>query len=109
RFIWNYRRTRGISPTLSEIAEQLGVSKITVHEHIGLLEKKGALKKDKYQSRSLKLSRAVVRELEAVDEERARLGMPPVVPGQAGEAPAEEAPEVVAPEPAARSGGKRRR
>src|SRR4051794_30742495 len=81
RFIWNYRKLRGISPTLSEIADELGVSKITVHEHISLLEKKGALKKDKYQSRSLKLSRAVVRELEAVDEERERLGLPPVVPG----------------------------
>lgn len=73
RFIWTYRRTNGMAPTLSEIADALGVSKITVHEHIGLLEKKGALKKEKYQSRSLTLSRAVVKELEAVDRERERL------------------------------------
>jgi repressor LexA len=77
RFLWTYRRAHGIAPTLSEIAEALGVSKITVHEHIGLLEKKGAIKKEKYQSRSLILSRAVVRELEAVDRERDRLGLAP--------------------------------
>lgn len=64
KFIWSFRKSNGIAPTLSEIAEQMGVSKITVHEHISLLEKKGALKKDKYQSRSLRLSRPVVKELE---------------------------------------------
>lgn len=64
KFIWSFRRAKGIAPTLSEIAEQMGVSKITVHEHIALLEKKGAIKKEKYQSRSLKLSRRVVKELE---------------------------------------------
>src|SRR5207302_1079054 len=74
RFIWTYRRGHGIAPTLSEIADALGVSKITVHEHIGLLEKKGALKKEKYQSRSLTLSRGVVKELEAVDREREKQG-----------------------------------
>ena len=84
RFIWTYRRTHGIAPTLSEIAEALGVSKITVHEHIGLLEKKGALKKEKYQSRSLTLSRAVIRELEAVDKERERLGMMPAASNDGG-------------------------
>ncbi len=81
RFIWTYRRTHGIAPTLSEIAEALGVSKITVHEHIGLLEKKGALKKEKYQSRSLTLSRGVMKELEAVDRERDRLGVAPLPHG----------------------------
>src|SRR5437879_2501322 len=77
RFIWNYRKTHGIAPTLSEIADELSVSKITVHEHISLLERKGAIKKEKYQSRSLKLSRTVVKELEAVDRERERLGLSP--------------------------------
>jgi repressor LexA len=75
RFIWVYRRAHGIAPTLSEIAGALGVSKITVHEHIGLLEKKGAIKKEKYQSRSLTLNRGVVKELESVERERARLGL----------------------------------
>jgi len=74
RFIWTYRKMNGIAPTLSEIADSLGVSKITVHEHIGLLEKKGAIKKAKYQSRSLILSRKVVNELAAVDKERERAG-----------------------------------
>jgi repressor LexA len=109
RFIWTYRKTRGISPTLSEIADELGVSKITVHEHISLLEKKGALKKDKYQSRSLKLSRAVVRELEAVDEERERLGLPPVAAPapELSEARAAKAPPP--PKPAAKPAPEPRR
>jgi len=87
RFIWTYRRTHGIAPTLSEIAEALGVSKITVHEHIGLLEKKGAIKKEKYQSRSLTLSRGVIKELEAVDRERERLGLTPADNPTGGGAP----------------------
>ncbi|MBI3723104.1 transcriptional repressor LexA [bacterium] len=87
RFIWDYRKTHGIAPTLSEIADELGVSKITVHEHISLLEKKRAIKKEKYQSRSLKLSRTVVKELEAVDHERERLGLARPVPGRRGAAP----------------------
>ena len=74
RFIWSYRRRRGMAPTLAEIAGGLGVSKITVHEHVGLLAKKGALKKEKYQSRSLTLSRPVVREIESVERERGSSG-----------------------------------
>jgi repressor LexA len=99
RFIWSYRRTHGMAPTLSEIAETLGVSKITVHEHIGLLEKKGAIKKEKYQSRSLTLSRTVVKELEAVDRERERLGL---APAQVGDRVSDEGGELdPAPEGAA--------
>ena len=72
-----------------------------MHEHIGLLEKKGAIKKEKYQSRSLTLSRGVVKELEAVDRERERLGLAPTQVGdkaersEQGEQDDEPAPEPV--------------
>ncbi len=56
QFIIDYRDRKGIAPTLAEIADALGVSKITVYEHIAQLDKKGALTKQKYQSRSLNVS-----------------------------------------------------
>lgn len=72
RLIWEHRRTHGIAPTLAELAEKLNVSKITVHEHIALLEKKKALTKDKYQSRSLRLTKRMERDLENVERQRGR-------------------------------------
>ena len=70
RVIWQHRKKHGLAPSLSEIATALGVTKITAWEHVGLLEKKGAILREKYQKRSLRLSRSVVRELEAVEGER---------------------------------------
>src|SRR5215831_1153650 len=55
-FIRDYRRTHAISPTLEEIAQQFGVSKITIYEHIGALEKKGALRKARNMARSIELT-----------------------------------------------------
>jgi len=48
--------TRGYSPTLQELADELGVSKVTVFEHVEALIKKGALKRDPNKARSLELS-----------------------------------------------------
>ena len=45
KFIYKYRKRNGLAPTLAEIASELGVSKVTVHEHITQLERKGALEK----------------------------------------------------------------
>jgi repressor LexA len=61
--IVDYREKRGLAPTLAEIADTLGVSKITVYEHIAQLEKKGALTKQKYQSRSLNVRPELIDEL----------------------------------------------
>lgn len=72
RLIWQYRKLHGIAPTLAELAAELNVSKITVHEHISLLEKKKALTKEKYQSRSLRLTKRMERQLELVERERAK-------------------------------------
>jgi repressor LexA len=50
------RRRDGFSPTLQEIADELGISKITVFEHVeGLLEK-GLLTRRSNRARSLELT-----------------------------------------------------
>ena len=54
-FIQQFRAERGISPTLEEIAENFGVTKITIYEHINQLERKGALKREKFRARSIEL------------------------------------------------------
>jgi repressor LexA len=72
KYIWRYRKRRGLAPTLAEIASELGISKVTVHEHIAQLEKKGALEKEPFLSRSTRLTRRMLRELERTLEEQSR-------------------------------------
>lgn len=50
------RLTRGYSPTLQEIADEMGVSKVTVYEHVMALQRKGALRRDPNKARSLELT-----------------------------------------------------
>lgn len=52
-FIQQYRDARGISPTMGEIAIVLGVTKVTVHEHLRQLERKGAIRREKFRARSI--------------------------------------------------------
>lgn len=63
QFIVDYRERKGLAPTLEEIARELGVSKITIYEHVAQLEKKGAITKQKYQSRSLTVAPQLIAEL----------------------------------------------
>jgi repressor LexA len=65
QFIVDYRERKGLAPTLEEIARELGVSKITIYEHVAQLEKKGAITKQKYQSRSLTVAPALIAELKS--------------------------------------------
>jgi len=60
RMIDSYRRSKGYSPTMQELADQLGVSKVTVFEHVEALHKKGALERDSNKARSLTLRPEVV-------------------------------------------------
>ena len=53
RYFRDYRRERGIAPTLDEAAQALGVSKITVHEHLKQLTKKGAIHRDRAKARAV--------------------------------------------------------
>src|SRR5438105_6736777 len=51
--IRNYRHLHGYSPTMQELADQLGTSKVTIFEHVGAVEKKRVLRRDKHKARSL--------------------------------------------------------
>lgn len=52
-FIRDARRKHGYSPTMQEIADELGVSKVTVFEHVSALVKKGLLRRLPHKARSL--------------------------------------------------------
>ena len=52
-FVRQFRVTNGFSPTLQEIADDLGVSKVTVFEHVEALVDKGALRRNPNKARSL--------------------------------------------------------
>lgn len=46
----------GYSPTYAEIAAEMDVSPVTIFEHIAALEKKGAIRRRKYEARSLEIT-----------------------------------------------------
>jgi len=52
-YIKNYLNINGYSPSLEEIATNFGISIPSVHQHIELIKKKGYLKKEESQSRSV--------------------------------------------------------
>ncbi len=64
--IRDIRVSRGYSPTMQELADELGVSKVTVFEHVEALIKKGALVRQANKARSLELSP----DLQLPDEQR---------------------------------------
>lgn len=64
RFFRDYRREKGIAPTLDEAAHALGVSKITIHEHLNQLTKKGAIHRDRAKARAV----AILHDPDASDE-----------------------------------------
>lgn len=55
-FIRDYTNARGYAPTMQELADEFGVSKVTVFEHIAALQKKGYLKRARHRARSLRLN-----------------------------------------------------
>jgi len=60
------RTTRGYSPTMQELADELGVSKVTVFEHVEALIRKGALIRQPNKARSLEVNP----DFQLPDEER---------------------------------------
>ena len=54
--IQQWRCKHGVSPTMKELAEELGVSKVTVFERIEALIKKGALTREPNRARSLSIA-----------------------------------------------------
>ncbi len=66
QLIRDCRVRRGYSPTMQELADELGVSKVTVFEHVEALIKKGALVREPNKARSLSIAEGVA----LPDEER---------------------------------------
>jgi repressor LexA len=56
QLIRDSRVRHGYSPTMQELADQLGVSKVTVFEHVEALIKKGALVREANKARSLSIA-----------------------------------------------------
>src|SRR5512138_3454463 len=54
-YIRDYTHARGYAPTMQELADEFGVSKVTVFEHIAALHRKGYLKRTRHRARSLQL------------------------------------------------------
>jgi repressor LexA len=54
-FIRDFIRDKGISPTLDEMSQYFGVSKITIYEHVNALERKGAIRKTRNMARAIEL------------------------------------------------------
>jgi repressor LexA len=59
RLIRDSRVRCGYSPTMQELADELGVSKVTVFEHVEALIKKGALVREPNKARSLSIANNV--------------------------------------------------
>ncbi|MBT8486739.1 MAG: transcriptional repressor LexA [Phycisphaerales bacterium] len=55
QLIRDHRITHGYSPTMQELANELGISKVTVFEHVEALIKKGALSREPNRARSLSI------------------------------------------------------
>ena len=51
----NYRHLNGYAPTMQELADNLGTSKVTIFEHVSALRKKGIVRCDKHKARSLEI------------------------------------------------------
>lgn len=56
QLIRDWRVRRGYSPTMQELADEIGVSKVTVFEHVEALIKKGALVREPNKARSLSIA-----------------------------------------------------
>lgn len=54
-FLQHFRKMRGLSPTLEEIAQNFGVSRVTIHDHMRQLEKKGAIRREPNMARALEI------------------------------------------------------
>lgn len=54
-FVREFIEDKGISPTLEEMSQYFGVSRVTIYEHVNSLIEKGALTKEANRKRSLQL------------------------------------------------------
>ena len=69
-FIRDFIEDKGYSPTLEEMSQYFGVSKVTIYEHVKALQEKGAVKKQANRKRSIEL---IAPATEAAPQQRTRL------------------------------------
>ncbi|MCK6456280.1 MAG: transcriptional repressor LexA [Phycisphaerae bacterium] len=55
-YVRDYQKRTGYSPTLQEIGDYLGISKVTVFEHLTALEKRGLVRRGRHKARSMELA-----------------------------------------------------
>lgn len=55
-FIRDFQRSKGYSPSLQELGEELGVARVTVFEHVEALVATGHLRRTRHKARSLELT-----------------------------------------------------
>lgn len=58
--IRDFQQNRGYSPTMQELAALLGVSKVTIFEHVEALIEKGLLQRSRHKARSLEITSSAV-------------------------------------------------
>ena len=75
RYFRDFRREKGIAPTLDEAAAALGVSKITIHEHLKQLTRKGAIYRDRAKARAV----AILHDPDAAEEPTVNLPTLPLL------------------------------
>jgi len=54
-FLSDYIRENGLSPTLEEIGEHMGVHRVTIFQHLNALERRGALRRSPQLARSIEV------------------------------------------------------
>lgn len=54
-FIREFSAGHQYSPTLQEIADEVGITKITVLDHLQALERRGFIRRRRYESRSIEV------------------------------------------------------
>ncbi len=60
KYVRDFRYRNGFSPTLQEIGDELELTKVTVFEHVGVLERKRLLRRGrKHSARSLQITSRV--------------------------------------------------
>ena len=59
QLIRDWRVRKGYSPTMQELADEIGVSKVTVFEHVEALIKKNALVREANKARSLSIAEGI--------------------------------------------------
>jgi len=54
-FVGEYQRIHAVSPTLEEIGEQFGYTRVTAFQHVSALQRKGAILRRPREARSLEI------------------------------------------------------